>query len=180
MARIIYGLMQSLDGYVSGPEGGPGLPMPNEALHGHFSAQMRKTAGSVYGRRMYEIMRFWDGEEAEQAEMGREFALAWRAQPKWVVSRTLTSVGPNTTLVSDDLEGFIKRLKAEQDGEIEVAGPQLAGELTALGLIDEYRMYLTPVVLGAGKPYFAGARPPLRLVGSEQLDDTMLLTYQPA
>ena len=74
MAKLIFGLMQSLDGYVSGPEGGPGLPMPDEALTRHFSEQLRKTTGSLYGRRMYEIMRYWDGEEADQEEAGREFA----------------------------------------------------------------------------------------------------------
>ena len=100
MAKLIFGLMQSLDGYVSGPEGGPGLPMPDEALTRHFSEQLRKTTGSLYGRRMYEIMRYWDGDEADQEEAGREFAHAWRAKPKWVVSRTLKSVGPNATLMA--------------------------------------------------------------------------------
>jgi len=181
MARLVYGLLQSVDGYVSGPEGGPGLPMPSDALHRHFSDQLRQTAGSLYGRHMYEIMRYWDGEEAEEHEVGREFALAWRAKPKWVVSRTLKSVGPNATLVSDDLAGFVNRLKADHDGEIEVAGPQLAKSLTELGLIDEYRLYLSPVVLGEGKPFFAGPRPPLRLVANDRLDeDTVLLTYHPA
>ena len=86
----------------------------------------------------------------------RAFAAAWRNQPKWVVSRSLKSVGPNARLVENDLEGAIRKLKTDRDGEIEVAGPDLAKSLTELGLIDEYRIYLHPVVLGAGKPYFAG------------------------
>jgi dihydrofolate reductase len=134
MARLVFGLMQSLDGYVSGPEGGPGLPMPDDVLTAHFSDQLRRTTGSLYGRRMYEIMRYWDQDEAEQEEAGREFALAWRSKPKWVVSRTLKSVGPNATLVDGDLETFVRALKAEQEGEIEVAGPELAGNLAKLGL----------------------------------------------
>lgn len=181
MAKLIFGLMQSLDGYVSGPEGGPGLPMPDDALTSHFSAELRGFTGSLYGRRMYEIMRFWDGEEADQEEAGREFAAAWRAKPKWVVSRTLKSVGPNATLVDGDLAAFVRKLKAEHQGDIEVAGPELAAGLAELGLLDEYQLYLRPVVLGSGKPFFAGARPPLRLVSSEQIGaDTIKLTYVPA
>jgi len=109
------------------------------------------------------------------------FAAAWRTQPKWVASRSLNSVGPNATLVDDNLEGAIREVKAERDGEIEVAGPDLAHSLTTLGLIDEYRIYLHPVVLGHGKPYFAGPRPPLRLIASDRIDEAVIrLTYAPA
>ncbi len=181
MAKLIFALMQSLDGYVAGPEGGAELPMPDDALSSHFSAQLRGFTGSLYGRRMYEVMRYWDEEEAEQGEAGREFAAAWRAKPKWVVSRTLKSVGPNATLVDGDLEGFVRTLKAEHEGDIEVAGPQLAGSLAELGLLDEYQLYLRPVVLGRGKAFFAGPRPPLRLVSSERIgEDTVRLIYVPA
>ena len=90
----------------------------------------------------------------------RAFAAAWRKQLKWVVSRTVKSVGPNATLIGDDLEGAIRELKAARDGEIEVAGPDLAQSLTRLGLIDEYRIYVHPAVLGHAKPYFAGRPPP--------------------
>jgi riboflavin biosynthesis pyrimidine reductase len=93
----------------------------------------------------------------------------------------LESVGPNARLVEDDLEGAIRELKAERDGEIEVAGPNLAHSLTELGLIDEYRIYLHPVVLGGGSPYFAGPRPPLRLMTHDRVgDDVIRLTYVPA
>ena len=97
------------------------------------------------------------------------------------MSRSLKSVGPNATLVADDLEALIGGLKARRDGEIEVGGPELARSLTELGLIDEYRLYLHPVVLGAGKPFFAGPRPPLRLVASDPIgEDVIRLTYVPA
>jgi dihydrofolate reductase len=93
----------------------------------------------------------------------------------------LQSVGPNAILVADDLEGAIRRLKAERDGEIEVAGPKLAHSLTELGLIDEYRIYLHPVVLGHGRTYFAGPRPPLRLMTHDRIgEDVIRLTYVPA
>jgi dihydrofolate reductase len=93
----------------------------------------------------------------------------------------LQSVGPNATLVKDDLAGAIRELKAKYDGEIEVAGPNLAQSLTELGLIDEYRIYLHPVVLGHGKPYFAGPRSPLRLIANDRIaDDVLRLIYVPA
>jgi riboflavin biosynthesis pyrimidine reductase len=94
------------------------------------------------------------------------------------VSRSLKSVGPNATLVGDDLAAVIRGLKAERAGEIDVAGPDLARSLTDLGLVDEYRLYLHPVVLGRGKPFFSGPRPPLRLVASDRMDeDVIRLTY---
>jgi dihydrofolate reductase len=126
-------------------------------------------------------MRYWDDEHPDWDAERRAFALAWRRQPKWVVSRSLTSVGPNASLVRDDLEGAMRKLKAERDGEIEVAGPDLAKSLTELGLIDEYRIYLHPVVLGCGKRYFAGPRPPLRLMTHDRIGEHVLrLTYVPA
>jgi len=180
MATLVFGMMQSLDGYVAGPEGGPDLPIPGPALHRHFNDHVRGLAGCLYGRRIYEVMRYWDQGEADWGEIEHDFADAWRRQPKWVVSRTLKSVGPNATLVSDDVAGFVRRLKADVDGLIDVAGPELAGFLTDHGLIDEYRLYVRPVVLGGGKPYFAGARPPLRFVGHAIVpEDAVRLTYAP-
>jgi dihydrofolate reductase len=137
--------------------------------------------GSVYGRRLYEVMRYWDEEHPEWGAAERDFAAAWRRQPKWVVSRSLKSVGPNATLVDHDVAAAIRDLKARLVGEIEVGGPDLARSLTDLGLIDEYRIYLHPVVLGRGKPFFAGPRPPLRLVASDLIgEDVIRLTYVPA
>ena len=124
---------------------------------------------------------YWDEDRPEWSAEQRDFAAVWRRQPKWVVSRSLKSVGPNATLVEDDLEAVIGGLKARLDGEIEVAGPELAGSLTDLGLIDEYRLYFRPVVLGRGKPFFAGPRPPLRLVATDPVgEDAIRLTYIPA
>ena len=176
MAKLVFGMNQSLDGYVDHMEFAPG-----PALFRHFVEQARDQTGSVYGRRMYEVMRFWDEDRPEWGAHERDFAAAWRSQPKWVVSRSLKSVGPNATLVADDIEAVIRGLKAELAGEIEVAGPDLARSLTDLGLIDEYRLYLHPVVLGRGKPFFAGPRPPLRLVASDLMgEDVIRLTYVPA
>src|SRR5436305_5303060 len=176
VAKLVFGLNQSLDGYVDHQEFAPG-PL----LFRHFIEQVRSLAGSVYGRRMYEVMRYWDDEQAEWDAMERDFAAAWRSQPKWVVSRSLKSVGPNATLVADDIEEVIRRLKSQLVGEIEVGGPDLARSLSDLGLIDEYRLYFRPVVLGRGKPFFAGPRPPLKLVANDLIgEDAVRLTYVPA
>ena len=176
MAKLVFGLNQSLDGYVDHLEMRPG-----PALFRHFIEQVRSLTGSVYGRHMYEVMRVWDEDFPEWDAQFRDFAAAWRSQPKWVVSRALKSVGPNARLVGDDFEAVIRRLKAELAGEIEVAGPELARSLTDLGLIDEYRLYIHPVVLGRGKPFFAGPRPPLRLETSDLIgEDVIRLTYVPA
>jgi len=149
--------------------------------HWRIIEQVRGLTGSIYGRRMYETMRYWDEDRPEWSAEHREFAAAWRRQPKWVVSRSLTSVGPNATLVGDDVETAVRDLKARLAGEISVSGPDLARSLTDLGLIDEYRLYFHPAVLGGGKPFFAGPRPPLRLVSTDRVgEDVIRLTYVPA
>ena len=176
MAKLIFRMNVSLDGYVdhmrmsSGP-----------TVFRHWIEQVRDLAGSVYGRGMYEVMRYWDEDSAEWSAERHEFAAAWRRQPKWVVSRSLKSVGPNATLVGDGVEAVIRELKAELAGEISVSGPDLARSLTDLGLIDAYQLYFHPFVLGHGKPFFAGPRPPLRFVASDLIgDDVIRLTYVPA
>jgi dihydrofolate reductase len=175
MAKLVFGMNQSLDGYVDHMEFAP-----SPTLFRHFIKEAEGQTGSIYGRQIYEIMRYWDDDHPEWDADERAFAVAWRKQPKWVVSRSLKSVGPNATLIGDDIEGATRALKAEHVGEIEVAGPTLAHSLTELGLIDEYRIYLHPVVLGQGTPYFAGARPRLRLVTSDRIgEDVIKLTYVP-
>jgi dihydrofolate reductase len=177
MAKLVFGMMQSLDGYVDHLELGP----PSPAVSRHFVEHVRGLTGVVYGRRMYEVMRYWDRDLPEWDQQDLDFAAAWRSRPKWVVSRSLKSVGPNATLVENGIEAAIRRLKAQLVGEIDVAGPDLARSLTDLGLIDEYRLYLRPVVLGRGKPFFGGPRPPLRLVASDLIgEDVIRLRYVPA
>ena len=177
MARLVYGLQQSVDGYVDHMKLGP----PGPAVFHHFIEQVRGLTGLIYGSRTYQIMRYWDQDLPDWDAEDRAFAVAWRNQPKWVVSRSLKLVGPNATLVADDFEKTIRGLKAEVAGEIHVGGPVLAQSLTEAGLIDEYRLYLRPVVLGGGTPFFAGPRPPLHLVASELIADDMIrLTYVPA
>ena len=175
MAKLVFGMNQSLDGYVDHTAFGP-----SPTLFRHFAEEAQGQSGSVYGRQMNELMRYWDDDHPEWNAEEYAFAAAWRIQPKWVVSRSLKSVGPNARLIEGDLKRAIRVLKAERPGEIEVAGPNLAHTLTKLGLIDEYRIYLHPVVLGHGKPYFAGATPRLRLMAGDRIgEDVIRLAYVP-
>ena len=176
MAKFVFGMNVSLDGYVDHDKFAPG-----PALFRHWIEQVRGITGSIYGRKIYELMRYWEEDQPEWTDDEHEFAVAWRDQPKWVVSHTLTSVGPNATLVSDDIEVVVRKLKDELAGEVDVSGTILAQSLTDLGLIDEYRLYFHPVVLCSGKPFFAGPRPPLRLAASDLIGEGVIrLTYVPA
>ena len=176
MAKLVFGMNVSLDGYVDHEKFAPG-----PVLFRHWIEDVRTLTGSVYGRRMYEIMRYWDEDHPEWDAQERDFAAAWRSQPKWVVSRSSKSVGPNATLVEGDIETALRGLKAQLAGEIDVAGPELAQSLAELGLIDEYRLYFRPVVLGRGKPFFAGPHPPLRPIANERIgEDAVRVIYVPA
>lgn len=176
MARFVFALNQSLDGYVDHD-----AFAPDPVLFQHFVEDMRSLSGVVHGRRMYETMRYWDEDQPDWGNAERNFAAAWRSQPKWVVSRTLKAVGPNATLIGPDLETQLRRIKSEHEGVIEIAGPELAKSLGDLGLVDEYRLYVHPVVIGEGKPLFAGPRSRLRLLAHEVMSgDVVRLTYVPA
>ncbi|ETX13977.1 deaminase reductase [Roseivivax halodurans JCM 10272] len=175
MAKLVFGMNQSLDGFVDHTEFAP-----DPDLFRHFVAEAEAQTGSLYGRKIYEIMRYWDDDRPEWNADERAFAAAWRAQRKWVVSRATPALGASAELVRGDLATAIRALKSDIEGEIEVAGPDLAHSLTGLGLIDEYRIYLHPVVLGHGTPYFAGPRPPLRLLSCDRIgQDVIRLSYAP-
>lgn len=176
MARLVFDMNVSLDGYVDYDRFAP-----DPELFRHWIEVVRGSTGHIYGRKLYEIMRYWEQDDPEWTADHRAFAEAWRAQRKWVVSRTLTSVGPNATLISDGLEATVRGVKDAFEGEIHVGGPVLAQALTEAGLIDEYRLYIHPVVLGQGAPFFVGPRPPLRLESHERIGgEAIRLTYVPA
>jgi hypothetical protein len=105
MATLVFGMNQSLDGYVDHEAFAPG-----PALFRHWIEHVHGLTGCVYGRRLYEVMRYWDEDHPEWDAAERDFAAAWRSQPKWVVSRSLKSVGPNATLVADEIEAVIRGL----------------------------------------------------------------------
>jgi len=169
MAKIVYGLNVSLDGYVDHMAMGP----PSPSLFRYFVEQVRGATGMAYGRTMYEVMRYWDDDRPEWDADEREYAAVWRSKPKWVMSRTLKSVGPNATLFSDGIAA-VRDLKAQAGGRIDIAGTILAQSLGDAGLIDEYWLYLRPIVLGQGKPFFAGPRPPLRLAAADRIGQDMI------
>lgn len=183
MAKLVFAMNVSIDGYVDFTDS-----VPSPVLFRHWTTHTQGLAGSLYGRVIYEMMRVWETDYWDQKSDPRqaadlaEFAAAWRKHPKWVVSRSQPPVGPNATLIDGDhLEAAVREIKERVHGEIAVAGPSLAQSLSEYGLIDEYRLYLHPVVLGRGKPFFAGPRPPLRLVGSDNIDGSVVrLTYAPA
>ena len=182
MGHVIFGMNTSVDGYVAGPGGGPeDMPGPSDELHQYFNDLQRSAALSMYGRELYTDMRYWDTDDPDWNPVAQEFATVWRDTPKVVVSTTLSEVGPNATLISDDVDAELSRIVAETDGEIDVGGPTLATTLARLGLIDEYRLYQRPVVLGGGKSFFPEGMPSgLSLLDVEMLpDDTVLLRYQP-
>ena len=169
MARLVFAMNVSLDGYVDHEQHDP-----DPVLFRHWTEQVHRSAGCLYGRRLYGLMRTWDDDQPEWTGAERAFATAWRSRPKWVVSRTLAAVGPNATLIANDVGDRVRRLKADVDGEIDIGGPELAQGLADLGLVDEYRLYFHPVVLGKGRPFFAGPRPPLRLVASDRIGDSVV------
>jgi dihydrofolate reductase len=174
-ATFVFGMNQSLDGYVDYDKFAPG-----PELFRHFIKQTGELTGSVYGRKLYEIMAYWDEEQEGWSDDERAFAAAWRNNPKWVVSSTLKEVGPNATLVTGDLDAAMRKIKAEHDGTIEVGGGMLAQGLSDLRLIDEYCIYLHPVVIGSGDAFFRALPPPLRFVSSQEMPGGVLkLIYVP-
>ena len=181
-AHICYGLAVSADGYISYSKGEFGLPVPGEALHRYFNELLERTALSLYGRRMYEVMSYWDNPPAGSPPHELDFARAWQATPKVVVSTTLDRVGPHARLVKTNVEREVTQLKAETTGQIEVNGAALAASLIRWGLVDEFRLYVMPVVLGSGTPYFeAGLQLELAPLGTETLPQgCTLLRFGPA
>lgn len=181
--HIFYSFAVSVDGYIASATGDIGLPVPEEALHRHFNEGQARTALNLYGRKMYEVMKYWDAPPAESAPFEQEFARAWQETPKVVFSTTLERVGPNARLVKEraEVERTVRQLKAETHGEIEVNGAGLAASLIRLGLVDEFRLYMMPVVLGGGTPYFeAGLQLELEPLGTESLPQhCTLLRFRP-
>jgi dihydrofolate reductase len=159
MRRLIYSMGVSLDGFIAGPGGELDWSVPDEELHRFHNQEMREMGGHLLGRRLYETMVSWETADANPAssDFELEFARVWKALPKVVFSETLDAVVGNARLVRDGVAGEVARLKQQPGKDLAVGGAALAGSLTRLGLVDEYRLFISPVVLGQGTPYF----PPL-------------------
>jgi dihydrofolate reductase len=171
MARFVTSMNVSLDGYVDYDR-----MAPDAALFRHWTEVVSAVGNSIYGRKIYELMRYWETEQPGWGDAERAFAEGWRAQKKWVVSTTLTAVGPNAELISDAVEARVRDLKAQLPGQVDICGTILARSLADWGLMDEYRLYYHPVVLGSGKPYFAAPPPALRHLACDRIGEVMRLS----
>ncbi|MBF6351004.1 MULTISPECIES: dihydrofolate reductase family protein [Nocardia] len=183
MRKLVYGFGVSLDGYINDRAGGIDWTDPDEELHRFHNDRFREIEVSLHGRRLYELMaEYWPHVPADAPPVEREFATLWTEKPKVVFSRTLTEVHWNSTLVSENAVEEVRGLKAGGDGVMEVGGASLAAALIPHGLIDEYQMFLMPVVLGGGTPMFPALaeRFGLRLVETKHFDTAVMLRYRTA
>jgi dihydrofolate reductase len=156
MRKLIYSMGVSLDGFIAAPDGEIDWSAPDEELHRFHNQQARETGAHLYGRRLYEVMRYWETAEENPSapEHELEFARIWKDTPKIVFSKTLEKVEGNAKLVGDNVAEEVARLKEEPGNDLAVGGAGLASSFIKLGLIDEYRLFVSPVVLGGGTPYF--------------------------
>jgi dihydrofolate reductase len=156
MRKLIYSMGVSLDGFIAGPDGGIDWSAPDEELHRFHNQLARETGAELYGRRLYETMRYWETAEENRSapEHELEFARIWKDTPKIVFSRTLENVEGYARLVRDGVADEVAKLKEQPGKELAVGGAGLASTCIKLGLIDEYRLFVNPVVLGGGTPYF--------------------------
>lgn len=180
MRKLIYGLSVSLDGYINDRDGSIDWTDPDEELHQFHNDCYREIEVSLHGRRLYELMaEYWPHVPENAPRTEREFGRLWTSKPKVVFSRTLTDVGWNSTLISANAVEEVRRLKAEGDGVMDVGGASLAASLIPHGLIDEYQLFLSPVVLGGGTPLFPslGKRIQLRLVETRHFNTAVMLRY---
>ena len=180
MRKLIYGFGVSLDGYVNDRDGSIDWTDPDEELHQFHNDRYREIEVSLHGRRLYELMaEYWPHVPEDASRIEREFGGLWTAKPKVVFSRTLTEVHWNSTLVSENAVEEVRRLKAGGDGVMEVGGASLAAALMPHGLIDEYQLFLSPVVLGGGTPFLPSLdkRIQLRLVETRHFNTVVMLRF---
>ena len=161
MRKVIYSMSVSLDGFISGPDGEIDWTGPDDELHQFHNDRTRGLGAHLLGRRLYETMRYWEDRESdpEADEIMLDFARVWNPLPKIVFSRTLTEVqGTNTRLAQGTPAEELERLKGEPgEGDIGVGGADLAADLIAAGLVDDFHLFVAPIILGEGRRYF----PPL-------------------
>jgi dihydrofolate reductase len=184
MRKVIFAMLVSLDGFIETTGGDLSWSVPDAELHQHFNDQERDLDLLFYGRRLYETMSaYWPtaDEDPSATEVEKEYARIWRDKPKVVFSRTLTQVGWNSSLFKGDIASEVNRLKQLPGKAMSVGGAELASAFMQLGLIDEYQLYLHPVILGGGKPMFRPLhdRIDLRLVETRPFNQgVFLLRYQ--
>jgi len=166
MRKIIYAMSVSLDGFIEDSNGDINWSAPDEELHQHFNDIEGAIGVHLYGRRMYEIMSaYWPmaDQQPSAPKVEIEYARLWRRMPKVVFSTTLVKVGWNSRLVKGNIAEEVNRLKSQPGSDMSVGGAGLAASFMHLGLIDEYRLYIHPILLGSGKPMFPRMKEEIRL-----------------
>ena len=156
MRKLIYSMSVSLDGFIAGPDGEIDWSPPDEELHRFHNEHMRETGVELLGRRLYETMLYWEtaDENPSATDYELEFARLWKDTPRIVFSNTLEKVEGNARLATDGVAEEVARLKEEPGQDLAVGGAGLASTCIELGLVDEYLLFVNPVVLGGGTPYF--------------------------
>src|SRR5215470_14573040 len=183
MAQLVYSVLASLDGYVEDPSGGFDWAAPDAEVHAFVNELERPVGTHLYGRRMYETMRYWEDppDLAGQPPHIREYAAIWQGADKVVYSRTLQSASSARTRIEPEFDAdAVRRLKDEGPGEVSIGGPELAAQAIAAGLVDEYHLFLVPVLVGGGKRALPdGVRADLELVGERGFaNGTVYLRYR--
>jgi dihydrofolate reductase len=156
MRKVIHSTGVSLDGFIAGPDGDFDWAAPDEELHRFHNEQTREVGAHFCGRRLYETMVYWEtvDQNPSASDYELEFARIWQALPKIVFSTTLEKVEGNARLATDGVVEEVARLKAQPGKDLAVGGAGLAASFIELGLVDEFRLFVSPVVVGGGTPYF--------------------------
>lgn len=174
MGKLIYSVIESLDGYVADESGNFGWAEPDESVHSFINDLQRPLGTYLYGRRMYEVMAAWDtiGAVGDQPPFIEDFARVWRAADKVVYSSTLSRVSTDRTRIERGFDAVtVQRMKAESKRDMSIGGPKLAAAVIEAGLVDEYQLFVVPVIVGGGTPAFhGGIRLELELIGERRFD----------
>jgi dihydrofolate reductase len=183
MADLVYSPTASLDGYVADSDGKFGWSMPDEEVHSFINDNFRGFGTYLLGRRTYEVLAYWEDPPAldEQPSYVRDFAEIWQAADKIVYSRTLETVSTQRTRIERRFDpAAIRELKARSERDVAIAGPELAAQAIDAGLVDEYQLFLAPVIVGGGKHFLPGdARVELELVDERRFrNGTVFLRYR--
>jgi dihydrofolate reductase len=183
MAKLIYSAIASLDGYIEDADGNFDWAAPDDEVHAFVNDLERSVGTFLYGRRMYETMVFWESppDPAEQTAVAQDFGHIWQAADKVVYSKTLQAPSSAKTRIEREFDPeAVRRLKATATRDLTVGGPELAAQAIAAGLVDEYQLFLVPVVVGGGKRWLPdGVRENLELLDERRLGNgTVYLQYR--
>jgi len=181
MSKLIYSALASLDGYVEDADGAFDWAAPDEEVHAFVNELERPVATYLYGRRMYETMAFWEspGNTADEPAVVQEYGEIWRAAEKVAYSRSLETVPSTRTRIEREFDpAAVRRLKESTSGDLGIGGAELAAQAIGAGLVDEYHLFLVPVVVGAGKRVLPDVRLSLELLDERRFGNgTVYLRY---